>query len=79
MKSNYSTGTKMKRAGQGMTSSRVMHINQTFLTEKDSIKYLDIMLDSNLSWKNQVHAINFKFIHFKSMVSLCGAALTPPT
>ena len=24
MKSNYNTGTKMKRAGQGMTSSRVM-------------------------------------------------------
>ena len=35
-----------------------LYINQTVLTEKDSIKYLGIMLDSNLNWK-KTSAINF--------------------
>ena len=37
-----------------------LYINQTFLTEKDSIKYLGIMLDSNLNWKKQVQSISTK-------------------
>ena len=37
-----------------------LYIKQTLLTEKDSIKYLGIMLDSNLNWKKQVQSISTK-------------------
>ena len=37
-----------------------LYINQTVLTEKDSIQYLGIMLDSNLNWKKQVQSISTK-------------------
>ena len=32
-------------------ASIIQYTNQTFLTEKDSIWSLDIVLDSNLNWK----------------------------
>ena len=43
-----------------------LYINQTVLTEKDSIQYLGIMLDSNLNWKKQVQSISTKSYPIKT-------------
>ena len=37
-----------------------LYINDTSLNEKDNIKYLGIIIDSNLNWKKQVKSISTK-------------------
>ena len=43
-----------------IAASISLYINHTSLTEKDSTKYLGVMLDANLNWKKQIALISNK-------------------
>ena len=67
-----------------------LYINDTSLNEKDNIKYLSIIIDSNLNWKKQVKSISIKmkrsivilsklryYVHLDILISLYYSFIYP--
>ena len=67
-----------------------LYINDTSLNEKDNIKYLGIIIDSNLNWKKQVKSISTKmkrnigilsklryYVHLDILISLYYSFIYP--
>ena len=67
-----------------------LYINYTSLNEKDNIKYLGIIIDSNLNWKKQVKSISTKmkrnigilsklryYVHLDILISLYYSFIYP--
>ena len=67
-----------------------LYIDDTSLNEKDNIKHLGIIIDSNLNWKKQINSISIKmkrsigilsklryYVHFDILISLYYSFIYP--